>query len=168
MVRLIRKLGLTGDGDSYLDQFRRLITEIGNAMGYIRMIRSGGLHYCSDAIRFVPDLDVIPSFSDFIESARLSEQCVVAARNLDAVITNLSHNFAEGTEYFDVRRHAAILLAVPRFALLRLTLDALQELVKVFAPEFCNPKNLHLKYCTSEPRCCVCACVHARRYQWGH
>ena len=35
-------------GMDYLGQFRKLITEIGNAMGYIRMLRSGGLRYCSN------------------------------------------------------------------------------------------------------------------------
>jgi WASH complex subunit 7 len=35
----IRKLGLSKDGLTYLDQFRILITEIGNAMGYVRMVR---------------------------------------------------------------------------------------------------------------------------------
>jgi WASH complex subunit 7 len=60
-------LGLTEEKHSYLDQFRNLITEIGtlslniakllgNAMGFIRMIRSGGFHYVSNAIKFVPDL----------------------------------------------------------------------------------------------------------------
>jgi WASH complex subunit 7 len=29
----IRKLGVTEDGKTYLDQFRQLITEIGNALG---------------------------------------------------------------------------------------------------------------------------------------
>ncbi|XP_022808632.1 WASH complex subunit 4-like [Stylophora pistillata] len=47
----IRKLGLTPEGQTYLDQFRTLISQIGNAMGYVRMIRSGGLHCCSNAIR---------------------------------------------------------------------------------------------------------------------
>ncbi|OXB83588.1 UNVERIFIED_CONTAM: hypothetical protein H355_011407 [Colinus virginianus] len=69
--RGIRKLGITPDGQSYLDQFRQLISQIGNAMGYVRMIRSGGLHCCSSAIR-----------------------------QLDSVLGDLTRNFAEGTEYF--------------------------------------------------------------------
>ena len=52
--RAIRKLGVMEDGSSYLDKFRDLVTEIGNAMGYIRMIRSGGLHCVANAIQFVP------------------------------------------------------------------------------------------------------------------
>ncbi|XP_059151833.1 WASH complex subunit 4-like isoform X4 [Physella acuta] len=116
----IRKLGLTPDGDSYLDQFRILVTQIGNAMGYIRMIRSGGLHCCSNAIRFIPDLEDIVSFEDACREENLSLETQAAAKNLDNVINNLAKNFAEGTEYFKM-------------------------LVDVFAPEFRNPKNMHLR-----------------------
>lgn len=44
--RGIRKLGLSPTGLSYLDQFRFLITHLGNALGYVRMLRSGSIH-CS-------------------------------------------------------------------------------------------------------------------------
>ncbi|KTF92095.1 hypothetical protein cypCar_00019865 [Cyprinus carpio] len=40
--RGIRKLGLTPDGQSYRISSDSLISQIGNAMGYVRMIRSGG------------------------------------------------------------------------------------------------------------------------------
>src|SRR3546814_2518802 len=69
--------GLTPEGFSYLDQFRQLITEIGmfycfliikstkgNAMGYVRMVRSGGLHYTSNAIKFVPDIRDVLQFEE--------------------------------------------------------------------------------------------------------
>ena len=59
----IRELGVTDSGLSFLDQFRKLITEIGNALGYVRMVRSAGMQFCSDAITFVPDVDHIISFA---------------------------------------------------------------------------------------------------------
>lgn len=71
-------------------------------MGYVRMIRSGGLHCCSNAICFVPDLEDIVSFEDLCKEADLSNQCRSAAHRLDQVIGNLVRNFAEGTEYFKV------------------------------------------------------------------
>lgn len=58
----IRKLGVTNNGLTFLDQFRKLITEIGNALGYVRMVRSAGLHATSNAIKFLPDLTNIISF----------------------------------------------------------------------------------------------------------
>lgn len=118
--RGIRKLGLTPDGQSYLDQFRQLISQIGNAMGYVRMIRSGGLHCCSSAIRFVPDLEDIVNFEELVKEEGLSEETQKAGSQLDCVLSDLTSNSAEGTEYFKM-------------------------LVGVFAPEFRSVKNMHLR-----------------------
>uniref|UniRef100_A0A672LS54 WASH complex subunit 4 n=1 Tax=Sinocyclocheilus grahami TaxID=75366 RepID=A0A672LS54_SINGR len=118
--RGIRKLGLTPDAQSYLDQFRQLISQIGNAMGYVRMIRSGGLHCCSSAIRFVPDLEDIVNFEELVKEEGLSEETQKAASQLDCVLSDLTSNSAEGTEYFKM-------------------------LVGVFAPEFRSVKNMHLR-----------------------
>lgn len=111
----IRKLGIQ-DNMTYLDQFRNQITEIGNALGYVRMVRSGGLHHLANAIQFVPDLDQIPTFA----SGDISAASKHSATNLDEVLEDLSSSFAEGTEYFQI-------------------------LVKIFAPVFNTPTNLHLK-----------------------
>ncbi|XP_075894005.1 WASH complex subunit 4 [Nelusetta ayraudi] len=118
--RGIRKLGITPEGQSYLDQFRQLISQIGNAMGYVRMIRSGGLHCCSSAIRFVPDLEDIVNFEELVKEEGLSEETQKAASVLDSVLGDLTSNSAEGTEYFKM-------------------------LVDVFAPEFRSAKNMHLR-----------------------
>ncbi|MEQ2271837.1 WASH complex subunit 4 [Xenotaenia resolanae] len=118
--RGIRKLGLTPDGQSYLDQFRQLISQIGNAMGYVRMIRSGGIHCCSSAIRFVPDLEDIVNFEELVKEEGLSEETQRSASVLDSVLSDLTSNSAEGTEYFKM-------------------------LVAVFAPEFRSAKNMHLR-----------------------
>jgi len=100
--RDIRKLGLTAQNLSYLDQFRILITEIGNAMGYVRMIRSGGMKYISNAIKYVPDLQDIPNFQELVSADNLADDTQNAAKNLDTHLENLSKQFAEGTEYFPI------------------------------------------------------------------
>lgn len=89
-------------------------------MGYVRMIRSGGLHCCSNAIGFVPDLEDVVNFESLCVNEGLSETCINAAKQLDHVIENLGRNFAEGTEYFKL-------------------------LVNVFSGEFRKPGNSHLR-----------------------
>ena len=54
--------------------------DVGNAMGYIRMIRSGGLHCTSNAIRFIPDLEDIVNFEDLCKEEGLSVECQRAAK----------------------------------------------------------------------------------------
>lgn len=88
----IKKLGFVpGSNDkdqksSYLDQFRILITEIGNAIGYVRMIRNGGFNYVSNAIKFVPDLQDIVSFEELVKSANLSPDSIEAAKFVFTII----------------------------------------------------------------------------------
>mmetsp|Transcript_35230 Transcript_35230/g.48134 ORF Transcript_35230/g.48134 Transcript_35230/m.48134 type:complete len:1177 (-) Transcript_35230:275-3805(-) len=115
----IRRLGVTAEGFTYLDQFRMLITEIGNAMGYVRLIRSGGLRFISNSIKFVPDLRNISNFKEMSEEEQLSKETISAATNLDEVLANLHKHFSEGSDYFKM-------------------------LTKVFTKEFRNPNNVHL------------------------
>ncbi|XP_041988077.1 WASH complex subunit 4 [Aricia agestis] len=117
--KAIKVLGVSDDGQSYLDLFRDLISQIGNAMGYVRMIRSGGRHCCSNATVFLPNLDP-KRFKDMCEENKLSPQTIRAAENFDENVNGIISNFIQGTEYFKL-------------------------LVDVFAPVFRNPKNVHLK-----------------------
>jgi hypothetical protein len=36
----------------------------GNALGYVRMVRSASMYYCSEAVKYLPDFDDIISFED--------------------------------------------------------------------------------------------------------
>lgn len=116
----IRNLGVAEDGQSYLDLFRELISQIGNAMGYVRMVRSGGRHCCADATVFLTTLEDAKSFKTLIEESNLSPVTMQSTENLDQSVQSLICNFMQGTEYFRL-------------------------LVDVFAPIFRNPKNVHLK-----------------------
>ncbi|KAL6426614.1 hypothetical protein ACFW04_009190 [Cataglyphis niger] len=96
----IRKLGMTADGLSYLDQFRQLITQIGNALGYVRLIRSGGLHASSNAVSFLPDIEKTVPFEVLCRGLNYSVETQAAARRLEDDIADLVRNFTEGIQYF--------------------------------------------------------------------
>ena len=101
--RGIRKLGLMPDGVStYLDQFRLLVTHIGNAMGFVRMVRSGGIQQTEQAIRFVPDIEDIPVFAPLAGSEELAQEVVIVAETLDVTINNLTSSFESSNEYFNI------------------------------------------------------------------
>jgi len=116
----IRKLGMTADGLSYLDQFRQLITQIGNALGYVRLIRSGGLHASSNAVSFLPDIEKTVPFESFCHGLNYSATTQAAARRLEDDIADLVRNFTEGIHYFKL-------------------------LVDVFASAFRDAKSYHLQ-----------------------
>jgi len=122
----IRKLGTTStDGGAsltFLDRFRILVTQIGNAMGYIRMVRSGGLLAVANAIKYVPVLSLesgVTKFGPLVEKDGLSGESVAAGNNLDLSLENLTQSFVgQGFEYFKL-------------------------LVDVFAPEFQSADATH-------------------------
>ena len=83
----------------------------GNTMGYVRMIKAGGLHFVSNSIRFVPDLDDIPNFEELTLKEEVGglgagnnkdTMASEAAKTLDEVVANLGKNFSDNTEYFQV------------------------------------------------------------------
>ena len=49
-------------------------------MAYIRMVRSGGLHYCSNAINFLPELSDVLNIEDLVKRENLSAETAQAAR----------------------------------------------------------------------------------------
>ncbi|XP_060537430.1 WASH complex subunit 4 [Cylas formicarius] len=116
----IRKLGLNQDGESYLDLFRKLITHIGNAMGYIRLIRSGGKRCLAEGTCFIPDLTGLDNFKEILQKEQLTELSQKAVQCLLHDLQNFIENFEEATEYFKL-------------------------LVNVFLSVFRNPSNMHLK-----------------------
>ncbi|XP_055324262.1 WASH complex subunit 4 isoform X2 [Sitodiplosis mosellana] len=116
--RYIRQLGVSKNGLSSLDLFRQLITHIGNAMGYIRMMRSGGIHACSTATLYLAIDDEKLEFHG--PNSQLSGTAQSSVDNLENEVKHLHHNYAEATEYF------------------RLLVDA-------FSTFFQNDKNPHMK-----------------------
>ncbi|MCP9261394.1 hypothetical protein DINM_004763 [Dirofilaria immitis] len=116
----IRLLGVTDD--LYLDKLRVLITEIGNVMGYVRLVRSGGVEASMQSLGFLPSLDDVPSFEPLAINANLSPESIDAARVLDNVFDVAKKNINQSDNY-------------------------LQILVEAFAPELRgNTKYEHLNF----------------------
>lgn len=107
------------NGTSALDKFRMLITEIGNALGFVRMVRSGGTRYLNNAIGFVYDEDSELSFKAFSEEVQLPAHTVTAAERLDGIVGKLKELFGGGESFFKL-------------------------LVDVFSGPFRDKKNVHL------------------------
>ncbi|XP_073827838.1 strumpellin and WASH-interacting protein [Musca autumnalis] len=116
----IRKLGLAKDGQTYMDLFRKVITHVGNAMGYIRLIRSGSIHANYSASLYLPKFDENLQFVEKCRDQQLTEVLQNAAENVETNIQNLANSFADSTDYFKL-------------------------LVDAFQPFFRNPHNLHLR-----------------------
>lgn len=78
---------------------------LGNALGYVRMIKSGGLNFCLIATSFIPDLKKVIQFEELCNNSRFTKHCSNSARHLDNVVHNICQNIAEGTNYFKVTKY---------------------------------------------------------------
>jgi len=101
-AREIRRLGVSPEGRTFLDHFRALITEVGNALGYVRMVRTAGMAYCGSAAKFLPTPYSEIQFQASSEENSLSPEAQRAGKNLDTVLQTLLENFSQGSDYLKV------------------------------------------------------------------
>eukprot|EP01042_Synura_sphagnicola_P000515 gene515-547_t len=149
-----RRSGLGSAGDdvvSYLDEFRLLITEIGNALGYVRMLRTASLRCCRDTLKYLPDMSSVPQFKDMLidmreEKKQAGENSTVVQGGVEeeqkgavyARVNYISDKTMKAAEVLDdtIRALSA------SFALGE---DYFKILVKVFETVFTEEKLEHLK-----------------------
>ncbi|XP_066906361.1 WASH complex subunit 4 [Halyomorpha halys] len=111
----IIRLKNSSEGLSYLDQYRILISQIGNALGYVRMIHSGGLHHSVASMAYFP-------FNDYIAISESNKNYMIhnAIDNFEVTLLNALYHLNGET-------------------------DALKLLVEVFYSVFHTPENDHLR-----------------------
>lgn len=85
---------------SLLD-FVTLVTQVGNILGYVRLVRSAGIKYVSNASIFLPS-EPTDSLAEMINDEQLSDVTNEAAWNLKVNILNLSKDFVIKPDYFRV------------------------------------------------------------------
>lgn len=66
------------------------------------MIRSGGIHCCSNASVFLAIADDKIIFEGSFEKYSLSDSTQYSLKNVANEIAHLHHNYAESTDYFRV------------------------------------------------------------------
>lgn len=89
------------------DSLRQLITQLGNLLGFVRMLKSGALHCASKSVDYLPDLDNL-SMLKLEQSVRNefqsfeNESLIEAAKNFDLCLEDFEKNFSTKTNYFSI------------------------------------------------------------------
>lgn len=103
LLRDFRRLALAEDGSTFPEKFRLLVTDIGNALGCLRLLRLGIMHSSAHEAKFFPGLK---SSSRVFEAAAKSDgmpaSTVEAAKTLDDELELLRKHTAQGTNFFNV------------------------------------------------------------------
>lgn len=89
MSRTIKKLGRTQSGILYIDKFRQLITHIGNALGYVRMIRSASLKDNANLVKYLPEIVSKIEFEPIANELGVRGECYESVKMFDMCIKNL-------------------------------------------------------------------------------
>ena len=96
----IKRLGVFEDGGTYLDKFRTLVTQIGNMLGLIRMIKSAGLRYAATISNFIPNTQDIKKFTEISED--YSSFTKDSSAVFDKIIESVTKNYTDDTDYFSL------------------------------------------------------------------
>uniref|UniRef100_A0A915ERL4 WASH complex subunit 4 n=1 Tax=Ditylenchus dipsaci TaxID=166011 RepID=A0A915ERL4_9BILA len=128
----IKKIGSSSD-ISFLDKFRELITQIGNAVGFVRMFRAGASESCFYAANFstknkdiftkmLPDQE--PKGQPAAENESCNKHSALSAELLHSLNTNINTTFDNTDDHIEI----------------------INVLINVFAREFRNHEKFsHLR-----------------------
>lgn len=100
--REMKKLGTNNKGENCFDLFRKLISHIGNSLGFIRMLRSSMNHVSSQACVHLPSLEDELEVLKEHEKNYNKEASLGALKNLRDEILYLNSNFEDGELFFKV------------------------------------------------------------------
>jgi WASH complex subunit 7 len=99
LSKTIKRLGTNKQGVSYLDKFRQLITHIGNALGYVRMIRTAALKDNSNLVKYIPTLLEETRFEMFADELDIKEETYEAMKMLDMCVRNIFKQAEDAGDY---------------------------------------------------------------------
>ncbi|EDV95255.1 GH17673 [Drosophila grimshawi] len=116
-IKKIRKLGVSSNGETYMDLFRKVITQVGNAVGYVRLLQSGSKNANFRSRSFMCRFN-----SNFgrCEDKSLEATTTGSIREYEKSVEHLKECYSDCTNYFKL-------------------------LMQGFQPFLCNPHNHHLR-----------------------
>ena len=99
MSRNIKRLGTTKQGTTYLDKFRALITHIGNALGYVRMIRSASWKDNANVVKYIPTLVENIRFEEIADELGIQGETYESLKMFDMCVKNLFKQAEDAGDY---------------------------------------------------------------------
>ncbi|CAD8128339.1 unnamed protein product [Paramecium sonneborni] len=106
LYKEIKKMGTFDDGSNYLDKFRTLITQIGNALAFVRLLRSAALHVNSKCLEYIPSQYNSTQLESLTREAGFSDATVSTAKELEEIFTQYKSSFSEKIDYINLLLNA--------------------------------------------------------------
>ena len=104
LLRSLQKIGQLQNGRTYVDEFEQLITQIGNSLAFVRLLRSGAFHCSANSLKFIPDQEELAdlSFEKMAQNCSLNDKVLEASKVLDENLNLFKQNFSESKDYFRI------------------------------------------------------------------
>jgi len=99
IIRNIRRLGTNKAGVPYLDKFRQLVTKIGNALGYVRMIRTASLKDNANLVKYIPQIVDNIRFETIANDLGIRDETLEAIKIFDMCTRNLFKQADDAGDY---------------------------------------------------------------------
>ena len=99
MMKSIKRLGTSKSGTNYLDKFRQLITHIGNALGYVRMIRSAALKDNANLVKYLPEMLQTVKFEQIAAELGIENETMEAIKVFDLCVKKLFKQADDAGDY---------------------------------------------------------------------
>ncbi|KAH8409195.1 hypothetical protein KR009_010220 [Drosophila setifemur] len=116
-LKKIRKLGTSSNGETYMDLFRKVITQVGNVVGYVRLLQAGSKNANYRSRSYMSRLE---SQIGSGGSKGLHETTATSIGEYEKSVGHMKECYSDSTNYFRL-------------------------LLQGFQPFLCNPHNHHLK-----------------------
>ena len=87
---------------TFLDKFRQLVTSIGNALGFVRMIRNASLKDNSNLIKFIPKIIDDIRFEDVAADLGLKGETLEACKMFDMSVRLLFKQAQDATDFLRI------------------------------------------------------------------
>ncbi|KAH8366553.1 hypothetical protein KR084_003635, partial [Drosophila pseudotakahashii] len=115
-LKKVRKLGCSGNGETYMDLFRKVITQVGNAVGYVRLLQAGSKNANFRSRSYKTRFD--SNFS--AAGSKVHEATEGSIKEYEKSLGHMKECYSDSTNYFKL-------------------------LLQGFQPFLCNPNNQHLR-----------------------
>ncbi|KMZ10118.1 WASH complex subunit 4 [Drosophila simulans] len=115
-LKKIRRLGCSNNGETYMDLFRKVITQVGNAVGYVRLLQAGSKNANFRNRSYKTRFD--SNFS--CGGSKVHDATEGSIREYEKSLGHMKECYSDSTNYFKL-------------------------LLQGFQPFLCNPHNHHLR-----------------------
>jgi len=98
-AELARQIKMLAEGENYLETVRKRITQIGNTLGYVRMIKNASLKDNQNLLKFIPSFLQEYTFEDVADDLAIGGETLEAVKMFDESVRLMQKQGTDANDY---------------------------------------------------------------------